>query len=688
MQNVQQLLQRLGTFLLLAALTFPAAFISTGKSVYAVSSLPQNELTASTAWWDRRWPLRLPVSINAGGYPRHEYPVEVTINFTEQFNAVGQPGSPNLQSLRVVEVQGDQGDQIVNAQVPFQFDPATDYQPTTNAAGTLLFLLSGTTAGDATRTFHLYFASQADADAGFTPPAFPDQVVLSAATDEGQPALQIQTAQAIYLYQSEAGGFSSLLDPAGNDWINYHPEPAASAGGAYRGIPNMIYPEGGLHPGATGHNTTVQNDGPLKATIYTTVNSDDDAAQWQLQWDFFPTFARVTVLESDHDYWFLYEGTPGGTFEPKEDFVVRADGTTTAAGEKWLGDLPGEEWLYFADPNTDRALYLINHSDDSAIDSYRAMSDSGGAMTVFGFGRRGVQTLLTEANRVFTIGLVESTSYESVAPYIRGTYQPVAVSIGTIARDAATVPAQITIAVDAQPNAKRNFRFDGDLGVFKLDDPKTDDGDTYATNRSFTVAAGVYTVRQSGASGWQLATINCTPVTAAVINLATRTAQINLQSGQQVHCTFVNVKETTLRVQRLDGQSERPVTLSDTTRAVTASGQSNRYGKVSFTALLPGDYTLCFTDRQHCTPITLAGDQLTLVTLAPVVDDTTITNTPQHDDVDDAADDAPYEPQTDGDVIEGNGQPTALTVEEQWLNTPIFAHQLYLPFVSATTHTK
>ena len=77
----------------------------------------------------------------------------------------------------------------------------------------------------------------------------------------------------------------------------------------------------------------------------------------------------MTLLKADHAYWFLYEGTPGGTLDLATDLVVRSNGTQTPAADKWTGDLAGPEWAYFADPGVNRAFFAASHSEDSVVDS-------------------------------------------------------------------------------------------------------------------------------------------------------------------------------------------------------------------------------------------------------------------------------------------------------------------------------
>ncbi len=68
---------------------------------------------------------------------------------------VGKSGDVDLDSIRVTEV--DAGDNLLDAAVPFQFDPASDYDAASNAAGVLTFMMKDSTAAAATRHYHVYF---------------------------------------------------------------------------------------------------------------------------------------------------------------------------------------------------------------------------------------------------------------------------------------------------------------------------------------------------------------------------------------------------------------------------------------------------------------------------------------------------------------------------------------------------
>jgi plastocyanin len=400
-------------------------------------------LAAVTAedWWDTGWSYRVPITVGANNHKRTDKPVEVELNFTTLLAGLGVSGPFDVNSLRVVEVQSNG---TLTPNVPFQFDRASNFNKTSRAAGTLVFLMSGTTNAGASRTFHVYFDVEG---AGFSAPSFTDRVILSTVTDEGMESYRIRTNNATYFYQKAAGGLSSLDDMDGEDWLNYHPTPPNSPSSTYRGFPNAVHPEGKLHPGATGHTTTLLHSGPLKETFDTTINTDSDSRQWHARWEIFPTYARMTLLDVDHDYWILYEGTPGGELEPSRDFVVRSNGAQNLASASWTGDIPGEEWVYFADPTQGRSLFLISHQEDNLVDSYRPMSDANGSMTVFGFGRQGGTKHLSATPASFTLGLMDTTTFAPAAEIIRSAYKPLTTRVDDAEEQNGNASYTLTVTV-------------------------------------------------------------------------------------------------------------------------------------------------------------------------------------------------------------------------------------------------
>lgn len=373
-------------------------------------------------WWDNDWDYRVLLTVAADGTARTDKPAEVEINFTNLLDDLNQGGSLIVNSIRVIEVNNN--GVVIDDNVPFQFDPAANFHAGNNARGTLVFLLQGQTGATATRRYHVYF----DTAGTFSVPSFPAQVTLTdSVQDKGYASYRIVTGDATYFYHKTGGGFSSLDDANGNDWIDWN----SSAGGAgdFRGIPNMVHPADGgyFHPGRNLVSSTVLYTGPLKATFKSTSNGGGD---WEVMWEIFPDYARMTVLKkaSGKNYWFLYEGTPGGVLEGNKDFVVRSSGQQNNAGASWTGDLNGEEWVFIADPSVGRSIYLAHHTEDNVVDSYKP--DNNVLMTILGFGRDNNSRNLSAVPKQFTVGLVDSTTLNGVQPVVRNAYKPLGVSLG------------------------------------------------------------------------------------------------------------------------------------------------------------------------------------------------------------------------------------------------------------------
>jgi hypothetical protein len=237
------------------------------------------------------------------------------------------------------------------------------------------------------------------------------KVTITDATDEGIACFKIVTDTATYFYDKAGAGFTSMLDKAGTDWINFHPQGSAPNGqsGWYRGIPNMGLNQFG-HPGYTGATSTTSD---AKGVAHSKVTVKSTKGSWSVTWEFHPTFAMMTVLSVAENYWFLYEGTPGGAVG-SDDYSYRSSGAKSQLDKSWQGDITntsgaakGTEWIYFADGKVDRSLFMI-HNDDSIVDQYYLMDP----MTVFGFGRgSGTTRHMSATPATLIIGFIETRDY-------------------------------------------------------------------------------------------------------------------------------------------------------------------------------------------------------------------------------------------------------------------------------------
>jgi uncharacterized membrane protein len=101
-------------------------------------------------WWNVSWNYRFKLEINSTQYSRTDWPIEQRINFTELLPS----GTFDENSTRVFEYSSS--GQILY-EVTSQFDKDENFNPSNNAAGTLVFLMNGTTQANNKRTYYVYY---------------------------------------------------------------------------------------------------------------------------------------------------------------------------------------------------------------------------------------------------------------------------------------------------------------------------------------------------------------------------------------------------------------------------------------------------------------------------------------------------------------------------------------------------
>ncbi|MFZ3384619.1 MAG: DUF1349 domain-containing protein, partial [Candidatus Methanoperedens sp.] len=409
----------------------------------AYGNVTSNEVTLSVIeqidipWWNTTRNFRIPLSINAASFERSEKPVELSLNFTKMLSDLGQTGTLAENSIRIVET--DSLGAVLNDEVQFQFDKDTGFNAATKASGTMVFIMNGITQSNQNRYYQVYFGLTGGSYSTLT---VAQQVTLTEnIMDEGQTSYRVEASGSTYYFQNEAGGFSSLVDASGNDWINFHPTPANSAGGSYRGIPN-VYEGGIFHPGHKNATSSIVSQGPIKIRVKA-ISKD---LKWESFWDFYPGYATMTMSKSGGNYWWLYEGTPGGVLEPTKDFLVRSDNKKALLSEKITEDIPTQEWEYFSDPTVNRSLFVSHHEDDASMDLYQQMSN---LMTVFGFGRDTTLNGLLSGTQHFTMGLMDGTEFTQSSKTIYSAYKDLKITKGTVEQyDNANSPTIITQPVN------------------------------------------------------------------------------------------------------------------------------------------------------------------------------------------------------------------------------------------------
>jgi hypothetical protein len=415
--------------LVLQLATNKAYKASTHKASVSVTENHSSGNTAAQRYF-------LPITVSAAGYARTDQPVDDNINLTTALASAGGSGAIEDSSLKVEEV--DSNGNVINSNVPFQFDKSSGYDATNSATGDLVLEMAGTTAANQTRYFRAYFDTQGT----FTAPTFTSQVSVSDTTDTiGDDSWKIQTNEATWIMEKNSGAFSSVLDKSGNDWVSYNN--TAGPDGTYRGLANMGVTNG-THPGQFTGTTTVVSSGPLKTVIDYTSSDNNEVVQWS----FYANYAQCTILQSNNGpYWVVYEGTPGGTFN-SNDTVVQSDGTSTPLSGSFndangIGNGTNDgQWAYFDSVSEGRFFYMAQNTQDSNPDVYWPYNDgSGSGMTVLGFGRDigtgaapegfGGATEHLTAVDTFTMGLAENDQFSAASATINGQYRSLTVNTGS-----------------------------------------------------------------------------------------------------------------------------------------------------------------------------------------------------------------------------------------------------------------
>ena len=236
--------------------------------------------------------------------------------------------------------------------------------------------------------------------------------------DEGQECFKITIDKATFLYQKEAGGFSSIIDNDGVDWIAYKRDTVksypANAATEYRGLPNLVFgsdDSGAGHPGFTLCTSELISENQIKTR--------SKSGKWEWTWTFYNDYAELSINKVDpaHKYWFLYEGIPGGKFDPQYQYWgTDQGGPQTSIPDYYLGNGIYENWrwIYFGEASSPRVFFCIQLIPDTLPDifSYLGNTDNGvispDGMVVFGFGRKvDAQPMMESDNQKFLIGFFD-----------------------------------------------------------------------------------------------------------------------------------------------------------------------------------------------------------------------------------------------------------------------------------------
>lgn len=240
-----------------------------------------------------------------------------------------------------------------------------------------------------------------------------DPVFMYEMSYENAPHIVVNTASATYYYDKAGGGFSRIIDREGNDWVSFKREPwgeyPPSAASAFRGLPNLVFQGEDNGAGHPGHQAC------KSWRIGNQIITESVSGKWKWSWTFEEDHARLDILRTDPDrkYWFLYEGTPGGSYQPDASyFGTNLGGPSKEQYDFYKGDLLKDQfqWMYAGVEGLDRVFYMLQVQSDKEEDilSFLGNTEAGisskDGMTVWGFGRDAETHPLLSGNQQFIIG--------------------------------------------------------------------------------------------------------------------------------------------------------------------------------------------------------------------------------------------------------------------------------------------
>ena len=121
-------------------------------------------------------------------------------------------------------------------------------------------------------------------------------VKKSETTEQGIPSLKIETSSATYIYDKAGGGFISMIDKNGKDWISFKTgdyPPPGNAASRYRGIPNLGIGGEDEDAGHPGFNKCV-----TRIIAPNVIETSTKSGKWKFRWAFYDSCAKMTMVKT------------------------------------------------------------------------------------------------------------------------------------------------------------------------------------------------------------------------------------------------------------------------------------------------------------------------------------------------------------------------------------------------------
>lgn len=330
----------------------------------------------------------------------------------------------------------------------------------------------------------------------------------------------------------------------------------------------------------------------------------------QASFEFDPSWSQSNFSLTDnataHDSGYLNPGTYSVTEVNIPTGWVLTGTSCSDGSDPSSINLSAGETVTCTFTNTENATLIVKKDMVGGTDTFNFTGTPNGSISI-DLGT--IQTSVAPGQYVVTEGAVSGWDLNSiVCDDSNSTGNPVSRSATFNAEAGKTVTCTFTNTKRGHIIVDKVTLPSGDSMTFSFDAQGGTYADFFLTDAQVPndqgLVPGTYSVTENAPTGWALTGLTCNDSNGSV-DLATGKANINLEAGETVTCTYTNTKLGSISGMKFEdknGNSMKDVgdsglsgwTIS-LTGATNASVQTDVSGNYSFNNLLPGTYQVCET---------------------------------------------------------------------------------------------
>jgi hypothetical protein len=115
--------------------------------------LPSAAVARIPLWWNKEWNYRVLIEAKSGKNIRTDYPIEISLNFSDLLKSREITGEFDTNSIRVIESKGESKIE----EIPYQFDSAPAFNIKFNAEGNVTWIAKGEWNPQTAKKYYIYF---------------------------------------------------------------------------------------------------------------------------------------------------------------------------------------------------------------------------------------------------------------------------------------------------------------------------------------------------------------------------------------------------------------------------------------------------------------------------------------------------------------------------------------------------